>query len=248
MDWIRPADLFLFVAFWSLSAGYVLRRGLKAWLEERGAGEWIIDCLNLAFQGAVIPILQAWFVATMLAGVLPEYQGSLAVPPWAAFLLCFVLVDYGYYWNHRLLHIPALWPLHHTHHSSPRMDVWVTSRNTLWTSFFILYLWVNGALIYLTGHLEMVVWAAALTAALDLWRHSGLELGPRLSKLVGSVLITPNDHAWHHARDKYNINYGANFSLWDRMHGTLYRDGHAPESIGVDPPGNLFQQLVWPYR
>ena len=102
--------------------------------------------------------------------------------PWVAFysalswLITAIIGTIGYF------HAPAFWPLHHTHHSSPRMDVWVTSRNTLWTSLFILYLWVNGLLIYLTGHLEMVVWAATLTAALDLWRHSGLEPGGPLSR------------------------------------------------------------------
>ena len=240
MEWIRPADLFLLGAFWLLTGLYVWRHGLRNWLAERRVDEWFIDCLNLLFQGAVIPLLQAWVVATLLREVWPEFAGSLDCEPWVAFLLCFIVVDYGYYWNHRLLHAPALWPLHHTHHSSPRMDVWVTSRNTLWTSLFILYLWVNGLLIYLTGHLEMVVWAATLTAALDLWRHSGLQPGGSLSKMLGVVLITPNDHAWHHARFKYNINYGANFSVWDRLHGTLYRDGKAPEVIGVDPPGNVF--------
>lgn len=248
MEWIRPADLFLLGAFWLLTGLYVWRHGLRNWLAERRVDEWFIDCLNLLFQGAVIPLLQAWVVATLLSEVWPEFAGSLVCEPWVAFLLCFIVVDYGYYWNHRLLHAPALWPLHHTHHSSPRMDVWVTSRNTLWTSLFILYLWVNGLLIYLTGHLEMVVWAATLTAVLDLWRHSGLEPGASLSKMLGVVLITPNDHAWHHARFKYNINYGANFSVWDRLHGTLYRDGKAPEVIGVDPPGNVFRQLIWPYR
>ena len=137
MEWIRPADLFLLGAFWLLTGLYVWRHGLRNWLAERRVDEWFIDCLNLLFQGAVIPLLQAWVVATLLREVWPEFAGSLDCEPWVAFLLCFIVVDYGYYWNHRLLHAPALWPLHHTHHSSPRMDVWVTSRNTLWTSLFI---------------------------------------------------------------------------------------------------------------
>ena len=52
-------------------------------------------------------------------------------------LLCFIVVDYGYYWNHRLP-VPAFASPYPS--SSPRMDVWVTSRNTLWTSLFILSL------------------------------------------------------------------------------------------------------------
>lgn len=248
MEWVRPADVFLFVAFWGLTALYVRRKGLSQWLGERGSSEWLIDSVNLIFQGSVIPLLQAWFIAKMLSASFPEFEGFVECDPWVAFLLCLVAVDYGYYWNHRCLHLPLLWPIHQTHHSSPRMDVWVTSRNTLWTSFFILYLWVNGMLMFLTGHVDMVIWAATVTAVLDLWRHSSLQPAPIGAKVLGVVLILPNDHAWHHARYKYNINFGANFSLWDRIHGTLYRNGEAPAEIGVEPPGTTLQQLVWPYQ
>ena len=76
MEWIRPADLFLLGAFWLLTGLYVWRHGLRNWLAERRVDEWFIDCLNLLFQGAVIPLLQAWVVATLLREVWPEFAGE----------------------------------------------------------------------------------------------------------------------------------------------------------------------------
>ena len=71
----------------ALTGLYVWRHGLRNWVAERRVDEWFIDCLNLLFQGAVIPLLQAWVVATLLE-VWPEFAGSLDCEPWVAFLLC----------------------------------------------------------------------------------------------------------------------------------------------------------------
>ena len=60
------------------------------------------------------------------------WRGAVEVPSWLAFVISFVVIDYAYYWNHRLLH-GALWRWHAVHHTASRLDVVVTSRNTLWT-------------------------------------------------------------------------------------------------------------------
>jgi len=32
-------------------------------------------------------------------------------------------------------------------------------------------------------------------------------------------VITPHEHAWHHSSARTDVNFGANLSLWDRVHG-----------------------------
>ena len=115
--------------------------------------------------------------------------------PILAFILSFVLVDYLYYWNHRLLHSRWLWRLHLVHHTVTEMQVFETARNTLWTSFFIIYLWVHGLFIYLLKDPNWYVAGVSLTCALDLWRHSAMALAPNslLYRLISGWLILPQN-------------------------------------------------------
>lgn len=199
-------------------------------------------------QGAVIPLLQVVVADVVLSRLAPSWRGSLRLDWWAAFLLNFVVVDYAYYWNHRLLHTPALWRWHAVHHTAAAMDVLVTSRNTLWTNGMILYLWVNGLGAFLLADSTPYLAAAALTAALDLWRHSRPRRGASLSRAVSLLLVTPLDHAWHHSASRPGCNFGANLGWWDRLHGTAWRSSETPPRLGIDAGGTLFQQLLWPAR
>ena len=112
-----------------------------------------------------------------------------------------------------------------------------------------VYVWVNGAFVFLLADPRWFLLGAAVSAALDLWCHS--RLGPRpdsaLARVLGAVLILPSDHAWHHATDVIGHNFGANLSWWDRLHGTLYRPGRAPDALGVDDGLTLGQRLFRPY-
>ena len=248
--WFSPriaASLIVSASFIALTGTAIAKQGLERWLATRSRSDWAVDALGLTIQGTLIPLLQMALAAGVLKQLFPQFEGALQVPAWGAFLFCFVGVDYAYYWNHRLLHTERLWPLHQVHHSAQTMDAWVSSRNTLWTSFIIVYLWLNGALIYFTGQESAILWAAGLTSALDLWRHSGAQLSKRAEHTLSQVLITPHDHSWHHSTDVYDINFGANFSLWDRLHGTYQKFPSAPEKVGIPRPPSTFKTLFWPY-
>ena len=90
----------------------------------------------------------------------------------------------------RLLHSRWLWPAHRVHHTMTEMDVLGTSRNSVWSSALIVYLWVNGAVLYLLNDPTWFAAGAAVTAALDLWRHSPLtpRRGSTLWRVVSKVL------------------------------------------------------------
>ncbi len=244
---VRPPDLLVFGTFWGLLLALAIGGRLLPAFRQRSLGEWGNDAINLFFQGTAIPFLQAVVVAGVLRWLFPHAAGSLVLPPVLAFLLVFVGVDYLYYWNHRLFHRPAFWPIHQVHHAAPRMDVLVSSRNTVWTTVFIVYLWVNGGLLFLAADPLPIVWAASCTAALDLWRHSSLQPPVAIASVFGQFMTMPNDHAWHHARDVHDVNFGANFNLWDRLHGTFLKKSEAPDHIGVPVAHSWARQLLWPW-
>ena len=199
--------------------------------------EWVIDLSGLAVQSIAVPAA-AVYVASFCRGTVPSFAGVLHIS-WAwSFLLNFVAVDYLYYWNHRLLHGP-LWRWHAAHHTAKSMDVLITSRNTLWTPILIVYVWANAAFLYLLADPRPYLCAVAVSSLLDVWRHSGW------GRFSGGLLVSPADHAWHHGSGLPHANFGANLSVWDRLHGT-WRGGEAPKSLGLELEDSLWKKLVMP--
>lgn len=171
---------------------------------------------------------------------------ALVIPAWIQFLLPFTLIDYSYYWNHRWMHSPKLWWVHRVHHTSKKLDIFVTSRNSVWTVFFFIYIWAQALLIFSQPDPSGFLYGMYLLAGLDLWRHSGLTT-PQWLRPVGTLLILPEDHEWHHASSKTGINYGANLNVWDRLHGTFHRSTIRPTTLGEEP-NSLWNDLFFPWK
>lgn len=239
----------VFIPFVALILATALTPQGRQAYARRGPAEWTIDASGLFVQGVAVPFLETAVLYIALTSFFPRIQGSIDLSPIAAFLLNFILVDYAYYWNHRLLH-KNLWRWHAVHHTAESLDVLVTSRNTLWSPLLIVYLWVNAAFLFLLKDPTWYLASAALTAALDLWRHSQIFPAKQgaLYRLVSSFLITPQDHAWHHSESRTDCNFGANLKLWDKLHGTEYEPGTAPEKLGIALDWTWSQRLLFPQR
>jgi sterol desaturase/sphingolipid hydroxylase (fatty acid hydroxylase superfamily) len=240
---VFPVFLILIIAtFWGRSGWQQLR--------QRDRSSWILDLVGLFVQGFAIPILQVVAIGKLYTWIFPGWQGAIVLPPVLGFLLNFVAIDYLYYWNHRLFHRNTFWPVHQVHHSVTAMDVLGTSRNTLWTSFLIVYLWLNGLFVYLLDDPTWYLLGMSVTSALDLWRHSRFEVavGSGLYRVLSPWLMLPQDHRWHHGSAALGCNFGANLKLWDRLHGTDYQGEGAPEALGVSIELSLMRQLVFPFN
>ncbi|NEZ55312.1 sterol desaturase family protein [Adonisia turfae] len=232
---------------------FILLISLTTWcswseLTQKTLHDWMLDSAGLWVQGLLIPLVQLTCLQTLYQQLLPHWQQGLALHPLIAFVLSFVAVDYLYYWNHRFLHSPWGWFAHQVHHTVSTMDVLGTSRNTLWSSFLIIYLWVHGLFIYLLNDPTAYVLGVSLTAALDLWRHSQFspQPGSWLYHCLSGWLILPQDHGWHHQSAAQACNYGANFKLWDRLHGTWQQSDQWPLALGQTLHLSLWRQLLYP--
>lgn len=180
-------------------------------------------------------LLPATLVNALLGGALfAVFLAAFALAPWTipadwtAALLCFVLVDFCYYWEHRLAHrVHALWALYHSvHHSADHFDQTIAFRVSF-MDFFV------SPLIYLplvlAGFHPVLVFACfGLVLAWQQWIHT--ELVGRLP-LLDPWLNTPANHRAHHGRNEIYLdrNYGGVLMVWDRLFGT-----YAPETEAVD--------------
>jgi sterol desaturase/sphingolipid hydroxylase (fatty acid hydroxylase superfamily) len=216
----------------------------------RNGEDWLLDVAGLIVQGVAIPLLQTTLVYGLFSLLLPPAKGVFEVHPVIAFLLNFIVVDYLYYWNHRLLHRSELWDTHAVHHTAERMDLFITSRNTLWSSLLIVYVWVNGFFIFLLKDPRAFILAVSITASLDLWRHTAFTFKPDsiLHQAIAFLFITPNEHAWHHSTHQPNKNFGANLSVWDKLHGTYFSPRQLPKVLGIRSSLNLTRRLLFPFQ
>ena len=105
---IEPGTWALFGAFWILVVGTAWYGGGVSIFFNRKMDDWMLDGVSLFVQGAVIPLSQVFLVAALLGNVAPGTAGTLDLNPVLSFVICFVGVDYLYYWNHRILHTPKL--------------------------------------------------------------------------------------------------------------------------------------------
>lgn len=240
----------VFISFWLLVALTFSLGAERSSPLKRNAEDWALDISGLLVQGLLVPALQVGLVYGLLMKVAPGANGSLEMSWASAFVLNFVAVDYLYYWNHRLLHSKALWESHAVHHTAERADVFITSRNTLWAPLVIVYVWANGIFLFLLKDPAAFLLSASITASLDLWRHTTLFAPPGslFHRALSFVIITPNEHIWHHSSDQPGRNFGANLSIWDRLHGTYWSAARRPESLGIPLKLGLKRKLLFPFR
>ena len=245
---VITSDLIIvLLAFYGLLAVSLIRKDTRNSIFERTWKEWIIDISSLSMQGVFVPFAKTIFIIAGLKYLVPQLENSLQLSPLWGFLIAFVLLDYLYYWNHRLMHKKMLWPIHALHHSPKHMDVLMTSRNALWTPFLIVYIWCHGLMFYLLKDPSSYLIGASLTAALDLWRHT--EFYPKSSplpwRIFSKIFITPLDHAWHHSLKGNYFNFGANLKIWDQLHGTYLGRSAKPRKIGMPIKTNLKSFLIF---
>jgi len=138
-------------------------------------------------------------------------------------LLTFFVAEFAYYWYHRLSHeTPLLWTMHHTHHSSPWMNL-TTAVRLNWLGSFISPLFF---LPFILIGFSPEIFAASLALGLFYQFFLHTEAIGRLGIFEGRFFNTPSAHRVHHgSNEKYiDKNYGGMLIIYDRIFGTYERE------------------------
>ncbi|MBE9241240.1 sterol desaturase family protein [Synechocystis salina] len=244
------------ISFWLFFAFSLLQPQQRQFLASKPRQDWLLDSAGLIVQGAIIPLLQLLLVINFYSLIIPQWQHSFNLFFGGQFLLGFVAIDYVYYWAHRALHGKLLFTIHQVHHTVSQMDMVSCARNTLWSSLFLPYVWLNSFIIYLLQDARGYILAISCTYLLDLWRHSSLNINKDflLHHCLNSWLILPQDHNLHH-QQAVGGNFSANLKIWDKLHGTYLKDtspevvnqSNSLQPVPIKLNLTLWQQLVWPF-
>ncbi len=221
LELLAGALVFLAVPFLILEVWQLWRRGDLSWVRIKG------------MLTSVFCLLPAWVVQALATGGLVAIAFGLgALAPWSipttwgTALLCLVLVDFLYYWEHRLGHeVNVLWALYHSvHHSANHYDQTIGGRISFVDFFFSP--WFYAPLVLVGFEPLLVLASLGLVLAWQQWLHT--ELIDRLPWFDG-WLNTPSNHRVHHGRNPQYLdkNYGGVLMVWDRLFGTYEPEGEA---------------------
>ena len=153
---------------------------------------------------------------------------------WWYWLMLFLLVDFAYYWAHRMSHeVNLFWGGHVVHHQSEEYNLSVALRQSslqvVWTFAF------NLPIALLGFHTMDFVFVAALNTLYQFWIHT--EAIDKLPRWIELIFNTPSHHRVHHGRNPKYIdkNHAGSLIIWDRMFGTFQAEEERP-TYGITKP------------
>lgn len=168
---------------------------------------------------------------------------------WLSWLLCFVAVDFFYYWQHRILHLnPFLFAEHAIHHTSKEFNFSTSLRVSWW---MLLYMGLTHSPLILIGFNPLMVFTCMTVT----WLYQHIIHFDRCKKLgpLETFLVTPTHHRVHHGYCKkyFHKNFGGVFIVWDRIFGTFAKEEEKPAygmGMNVETLNPFWLQLVFPFK
>ncbi|MGZ3771378.1 MAG: sterol desaturase family protein [Bdellovibrio sp.] len=215
---------------------------------ERSGADWLLDSVSNLVHFFALPFLNTLLLFGFFSWLLPQYNGSLSIG-WLEALGCHALLDYAWYWNHRLFHADTkMWNYHKVHHAPTSLDPLKTPRNSVLSHFLMVYWWFIGLITFLAEDPTKFLILGVIASMINYWGHSDFDFSKNslINRLLKLFFIMPRDHHWHHSRENSYCNFGTVFSIWDRLHGTLYRNGDFPKTYGFETEDSAFKQLLFP--
>jgi sterol desaturase/sphingolipid hydroxylase (fatty acid hydroxylase superfamily) len=188
-------------------------------------------------RGALVAVFA--FVSARVPWKLPEHW-------FGSYVLTFLLLDFVYYWQHRLEHtVPILWAIHAVHHQSIDYNWSVSFRVGVFASLSTVCFHTFLAL----AGVEPITYASVGTAhAMLLF---GLHARTKFTFGPGRFFNAPIFHRVHHASNEEAIdrNFGGVFLVFDRLFGTFtpYREGLGYGVVGEDGPSNPLKANAAPW-
>lgn len=167
---------------------------------------------------------------------------TLSNSAWWYWVSLILLVDFAYYWAHRMSHeVNLFWGGHVVHHQSEEYNLSVALRQSslqvIWTFAF------NLPIALLGFHTLDFVLVAAFNTLYQFWIHT--ETIGKLPRWIEFIFNTPSHHRVHHGRNPKYIdkNHAGSLIIWDRMFGTFQAEEERP-TYGITKPINSWN-AVW---
>lgn len=229
---------------WEISTVYVLIIGLelcisnfqhrKLYTFRETAVSFTLSLIN----GALDLSIRGLYL--LLLSFLYKYRIVHIDNPFIYWTLLFILIDFQFYWLHRLEHFCRLfWAAHITHHSAEHMNFTVGFRASLLRPLYDFMFFVPVVLIGFKPLDIFLLYSVAQIWAV--FQHTEIVRNLGFLELI---FVTPSHHRVHHASNQKYIdkNMGMVLIIWDRLFGTFQKelsaDEYEPIRYGLAKPVN----------
>lgn len=267
---IPPLMIALVLCFWAFGPKAVLENPwtltvtsplivvivlLLEQVHERHAGwrmnrqEFFTDLFYVVLSASVI----SWFTKTLADDPLLAAKASLGITtewamqlPWLTQVaLVIVLIEFGQYWMHRLMHNwTPFWLTHAPHHHITQLNA---AKGAVGNPIELFLISLSVVALF---DLEMTAMFAAFNTlgVISVFAHANVRSDPPW--WYAFVFTTIRHHSLHHSTDYESTrsNYANSLILLDRLFGT-YRDGEGV-IVGQDERRRLsiWEQTMFPIQ
>ena len=182
------------------------------------------------------------FTVAAYAFVYEHFRFFTLEDAWYWIVLCFIGVDFFYYWAHRMSHeVNLFWLGHVVHHQSEDYNLSVALRQSTFQKMFTFYFYFP--LAFLGFKTEWFLLMGAFNLLYQFWIHT--EVITRMPRWFEYLFNTPSHHRVHHGRNPKYIdrNHAATLMIWDRMFGTFQNEEETP-TYGITTPTNSWNPVT----
>jgi len=190
---------------------------------------------NFAAEEPLMAIKQGLGIATPWAGKLPFFVQVISV---------MMIIEFGQYWMHRLMHNSTpFWLTHAPHHHITQLNAMKGSVGNPIELFLISL----SVLAFFDFSPTAKFCAISVNSAVAIYAHANVRANPPI--WYAFFFTTIRNHSLHHSvpYEDTRCNYGNSIILFDRIFGT-YREGEA-SVVGQDERKRLsiWEQAVFPF-
>ncbi len=182
--------------------------------------------IDLLFRGVGLFIITFFFTHRWL-----DFPHETSYWP-----VLFLLVDFSFYFEHRVDHFCRFfWAVHVTHHSSEEYNLTTGFRSSV---FMPLYKCFYLAPIALLGFEPVDIYL--MFAAIQIYGilvHT--QTVKKLPEWIEAIFVTPSHHRVHHASNVRYLdkNMGMTLIIWDKLFGTFEEEkDYDPVRFGLTTP------------
>ena len=222
----------------------------------------LIAICSVMLATIVVVQLYSWWAQPALITTFVKLKvlslSKLPLPDWLLIAVSMLLLDFFYFLAHIISHYtPSIWRFHKIHHADEHVTAFSSLLHHPFESIYVAS-FVTGLAVILGMPVLVLVYFGIALAAHAVFSHADIILPEALDRKLRWIVVTPDVHRTHHSQNlaEGNSNFGAMFTIWDRVFGTYVDQPREPVSqlsmgLPADAKPSAFnarELLLFPFR
>ncbi len=257
-QWVGPvAIMLLLIAFC-----WPLERWKPRIANRKLSGGRLVAIGGLVLATIVVVQFYGWWAQPALISAFVKLKffslSKLPMPDWLLIVVSILLLDFFHFLAHLIAHhTPSVWRLHKIHHADEHVTAFSSLLHHPLESLYVA-VFITGLAVMLGMPVLVLVYFGIALSIHAVFSHADIAIPRWLDRKLRWLIVTPDVHRTHHSQNlaEGNSNFGAMFTLWDRLFGTYVDQPSEPVSqlrmglpLGAKPSAFTVRALLlFPFR